>query len=508
MTRISYASISLILFFSLLSMSSFAQPPDTLVRGRLVFLGKTNDLSQSVWLSVTTAGSFNLEAQGQQLIDTWSMSRRGVHLSLSPIVSQGNGGTHFLINRINDRILDSQNQKGGIIFPPLPSEPPSVMPPIVVIPGHPIVNPPVTPPSGTIPGQNPIIIPPGTPPNVTDPSSGYPSGMLSNGSKTTPTNYRQTRMKSNDTQSSNQQTKSKKCRTSASINKTQTLSNLNQQAPITAGRQFDQAKEWNVWSDNYFFDTKDSRHDLDANGTTMDFAMGADRRVATHLVLGGLVAFVKYNYAAFDGDLKNQATGFNLGPYFGYSILPTWSLNGSLTYGQLQNNNQIASLTSAYRTQVLHTDLRATGSYQFCNFQLRPKPLISFTHFRNPAYPFKGIFGNTTFQITRPQESYNFNFAEFRIEGNYTFVTKSGNIIQPYVEPGIDYAFARPNDGQMLTGNLNLASTAPVVETLTAGVRTFFCKSLLIDSSASYLSFGQHGLDVWELRLLASYSFG
>lgn len=482
MIKINSFKIAIFLFFLLVSSDSFAQPPDGFVRGRLVFLGVTNDSSQSVWLSVTTAGAFKLEAQGHQLIDTWNMTRRGTHLSLSPIVSQGNGGTHFLINRLNNRKLDQQNQQGGIVFPPLPSEPPSVMPPIVAFPEHPIVIPPGSPPEVTNPipptPEHPIVYPPGSnqPPNI-PPDSNQPGNGLSSEATTqaTPTKPGTT--------------------------------DINQKAPLTRARQFEQEKNWNIWSDNHYYTSNDGRNNLDARGWTTDFIIGADRHITTDFVFGGLVSFIKYNYVAFDGDIKNEASGLSIGPYFGYNISQEWSINGSLTYGELQNTNNIASLNSAYRTQLYHADLHAIGLYQFGHFQIRPKPLISITHFRNPAYPFIGVFNNTRFQINRTRQIFNFNFMELRLEGNYTLETKKGSIIQSYAEPGIDYAFARPNDGQMLTGNLNLASTAPVAETLTVGVRTLY-KAFLIDASASYLSFGQHGLDAWELRLLASYSFG
>lgn len=455
-----FSILKIILIFFLLPTLSIAQGPDT-VSGKLIFLGVSNDSTKSVWLSVTTAGSFRLEAQGNQVIDVWGMSRRGLHLSLSPIVSQGNGGTHFLINAVNNRKLDSQNQKGGIVFPPLPSEPPTVMPPIVVYPEHPIVLPPESP--SVTPPENPIVNPPG---------SGYSK----------PTNI------TADTRNGK---------------------SSSQRAPVTKGRQFDLEKEWNVWSDNYYFNSNDARTDLNTKGVTTNFTIGADRRIANNLVLGSLLSFIKYNYNAFSGDLKNQASGFTLGPYFGYSICPSWAVDGRLTYGQLQNNNGIATLTSQFRTQVFHADFHSTVLYLLNeNFQLRTKPLISFTHFRNPAYLFNGVFADISFQIKRPEESFNFGFAELRIEGNYTVETKNGTIIQTYAEPGIDYAFVRPNDGQILTSNLNLASTSPVVETLTIGVRTLLSRVFLLDVSGSYLSFGQKGLDVWELRLLASYSFG
>ncbi len=457
--------VFVLVFISLLfSAASFAAPP-TNVRGKLVFLGKTNDLSQSVWLSVTSAGSFQLEAQGNQLIDSWSESSRGTHVSVSPIVSQGNGGTHFLVDAVTNRNLDSQNQQGGIIFPPLPELPPGVVtPPIAIPPGN------GTPPSGGIP-THPIVVPPDT-------GTGGSGGSAPSGSHT-----------------------------GGSTSSSSGSGGNEPAAPITKGRQIYIEPLWNIWTDNYYYNINDNRHNLESKGATTNFNIGVDRRMSDHLVAGILLSRVGYHVTAINNSLANNATGYNIGPYFGYLITPNWSSNGSLTYGYLQNKNKVSSLNSSYRTQVASGVLQATGAYPFGHFQLRPQPLVSYTHYSNPAYAFNGLNGGAPVQVNRNSESYNFGYAQFKLEGNYSFETRSANLVQPYVDAGIDYVFAQPNDGQVLTGNLTLATVSPTTETLEVGVRSIISRVFLIDVSGGYLSFGQTGLSVWEMRLLASYSF-
>lgn len=449
--------ILIIVFLFSVSAISVAAPPDN-VHGTLRFLGVTSDSSESVWLSETSAGEFKLEAQGQQLIDEWDKSAEGLHISFSPVVSQGSGGTHFLINRVNDRKLDSQNQQGGIVFPPFPSEPPEVMPPLFP--------------------ENPIVIPPEStqPPNVTPPVQ--PPGNLSPGLPSTP-----------------------------SMPQANQRANLNQEAPITRARQFKQETHWNIWSDNRYFNLRDGRTGLGLHGITAAFTIGADRKVNACLVAGLLGSFIKYNNSALNGDLKNRASGFNVGPYFGYRISRQWATDGSVSFGELDNHNKVAVLNSEYQTKFYNATLRATGLYQVRDLQIRPKPLISFTHFHNPAYQFKGIFRNRMLKVNRAGENFNFGFAEFRLETNHSIQTKQG-IIQPYIEAGVDYVFDQPKQSQILTTNLALVAVSRWTETLTTGIRALLAQSFFVDVSGSYLSFGQHGLDVWELRLLASYSFG
>ena len=90
-----------------------------------------------MWLSATSAGSFRLEAaEKSTTVDQWTKSRRGLNITGSPFVSNGNGGTHKLYDTSDNKdcLLDTQNQKGGINLPQLnfPNlKPPSgVLPPI------------------------------------------------------------------------------------------------------------------------------------------------------------------------------------------------------------------------------------------------------------------------------------------------------------------------------------------------------------------------------------------
>lgn len=111
--------------------------------GGLLFVGKTSDNANSVWLSGTSAGTFRLDGNGATK-DTWDQSRRGLHLTLSDVVSTGNGGTHHLYDNTGAGcLLDSQNQKGGVNLPPIgklfpdfltPEIPIAVRPPVGLIP--------------------------------------------------------------------------------------------------------------------------------------------------------------------------------------------------------------------------------------------------------------------------------------------------------------------------------------------------------------------------------------
>lgn len=88
--------------------------------GGLLFLGTNKSDSRSIWISGSVAGDYRLDAaQGNQTVDTWSRTSTGLHLSTSPVVSSGNGGTHKLygVDGGSDCLIDTQNQKRDFQLP-------------------------------------------------------------------------------------------------------------------------------------------------------------------------------------------------------------------------------------------------------------------------------------------------------------------------------------------------------------------------------------------------------
>lgn len=158
------------------SALSDANAANCAVNGGLLFLGTTSDSANSVWLSGTSSGAFRLDAQGSTK-DTWNQARHGLHLTLSDVVSTGNGGTHHLYdNSGGGCLLDSQNQKGGVNLPPIgdlfpdfvmPELPGKVTPPIAILPPSgmiPTLPPGFAPPAGILPppeGLMPTVPPTG-----------------------------------------------------------------------------------------------------------------------------------------------------------------------------------------------------------------------------------------------------------------------------------------------------------------------------------------------------------
>ena len=181
---------------ALLALPTAAFAGNCTDEGRLYYLGNTADGSQSAWLSITRSGAgggaYSLTAASHSvLVDSWQRTGVGQRLSLSADVSNGNGGTHKL-ESTNGKgcLLDTQNQKGGILPPggfhrppvkPItPELPMGVVPPIGTLPPTPVA--PITPelpmgvvpPVGTLPPAPVVPITPELPMGVVPPIGTLP----------------------------------------------------------------------------------------------------------------------------------------------------------------------------------------------------------------------------------------------------------------------------------------------------------------------------------------------
>lgn len=434
-------------------------------RGRLVFLGKTANNQHSVWLSETHQGIFEIEAR-QQIVDEWTQSNPGLHVTLSPFVSNGSGDIHSLYEVVNGELvfLDKDDQQGGIIFPPLPGG----LPPGEI--SHPI--------NAKSASPNYLSTTPTSTSNQTgtqQPQKPSPSGNLFPG-------------------------------IAGGLSRNPAFSNANK-VPITPGRRFEKQPLLNLWIDARYFDVKDFRYGLDRKGCGKNTTIGADYKINDDLVLGAMVVANKNSSNSFQKNWLGMGKGISVGPYFGYRILPTWALTGTFSYGVVENHNQISILNSKYHTKIYSASIMARGVYNFCSLQLQPKPAIYYNYYRNAKYNLNGTIRNFSISAPIPAFHFPFGYAQFAVEATRPFnFTKNEIDVVPYLELGINYAFVRPNGGRILTNNLTLKKITPWSGLTRVGLRTMLTSSFFVEATASYLSIGQPHLNVWLSRIFFSWA--
>ncbi|WP_341706083.1 autotransporter domain-containing protein [Halopseudomonas sp.] len=526
--------------------------------GRLIFLGKTADLSQSVWLSGTGSGAFDLEAPGNNVVDSWTRSRSGLHLSLSPVVSNGSGPLHTLLDVTGvPCVLDRGTQKGGIIFPPAlnvhPEFPIGKLPPDLITPEQPIgVRPPIgtlppatitpevpvasKPPIGVLPPETitpevPVgVIPPiGTLPPVTitpevPVASKPPIGVLPPEPITpeVPVGVRPPiGIVPPETITPEVPVAVRPPIGTLPPDPIMPVVPMRELPPLPAldggelegeglndayKRRFLQAPKWNFWADNRLLSVTDRRGGSDLDGYSGYIMLGGDYRVASDLAVGAL-AFVEHTGSdAFGGDWEVDSDGISFGPYLAYRLSPHWTMDAAYTYGRLSNDNRLAVLRARYDTERHSLRVNASGQYVVNEFILVPEFALSYSQYQNEGHQMKGVIYGQPISLSIKRQHLSYGSAEGGLRVIRGYRDRRGGDWFPYAELSVINEFQQPYDGDGLIGKL--IEDAPRWRgALRLGLQASPSPATRIDGNLGYLSIGQHGLDVWEGRLVFSYQF-
>ncbi|OCP01782.1 MULTISPECIES: autotransporter outer membrane beta-barrel domain-containing protein [unclassified Ensifer] len=548
-----------------LAMPGVAVAANCSSSGGLAYLGNTKGATSSVWLSGTSAGSFGLEAaQGNQTVDTWTKSRRGLHLSLSPVVSNGNGGTHKLYDLSGGKpcLLDTQNQVRDGLFPDInwpdgrpDVGPQPVLPDLSLPDGRPDVGPQPVFPDFSLPdgrpdvGPQPVFpdfsLPDGRPdvgPQPVFPDFSLPDGRPDVGPQPvfpdfslpdgrpdvrpqpiypgfnprTPTAVRGGRVIAGRTPdtcidprsvNSKQQRDLPICRDLAAKDAAARSGGGSSQVPLTPGRDLPAPSLWNFWSDIQFADISDNRYDRDSDTLARSLTMGLDRRITSDLVVGMTVALEDSSTDAFDGTLGIDTDGFSFGPYAAYRLSKHWAIDGSLTYGRYDNDIDLSVLSGEQDSERLAGEISLHGQYKVDAYLIRPKVSVSWSHINSDDYDLSGNILNIPVSVSLPGDSYNYGVLDLSTEISRYFRLPDGQPFLVFTELGAEYQFERPNDGKILTGDLSEVTPSPWSFSLRSGFRMLVNDNLQLEATGGYLSFGQKDLDVWEGKLHVSWSF-
>jgi hypothetical protein len=515
--------------------------------GNLRYLGVSADGGKSVWLSATSPGQFELEsAKGSQTVDQWSKQRRGLRISVSPDVSNGNGGTHKLYATDDGKpcLLDTQNQKNGFVFPPaLPPFPPiGTLPPVTgLMPGLPGgVTPPiatlppvtgitpglpggVTPPIATLPPVTGIT--PGLPGGVTPPiatlppvtgvTPGLPGGVTPPIGVLVPPDGA-TRIAADTNVNcrvglpARSATGSAETR-AADCGESQLLAAAPAPAgaiiPLTEGRDLVVESLWNGWVDLHHIGSEDHRNGLDLDNSTGGVTLGVDRRFGANIIAGLSLSLDHSDSDGFGGAMTSQTQGFLVGPYVAHRLSNHWAADASIAWGRDQTDTQLDVLQGNYKADRTTFAFNANGQYEFDRTLVRPRLSVYYAHLSNDGYALKGGVAGQSVTLAMPKASSNYGMAEASGEVTQVFTQAGGSVVAPYARLAVRYEFERPNDGEVLAGDLSMARTSPWGGSLRVGARALADRATMIEAEAGYLSLGQSGLNVWELRLYVSHAF-
>ena len=278
------------------------------------------------------------------------------------------------------------------------------------------------------------------------------------------------------------------------------------EVPLTEGRDLGAPTLWNVWVEPLYVSVRDQRNGLDMDTDLVSLTLGLDRRIDENGVVGGLLSLMKSETDGFDDALQTDVRGFSVGPYAAYRLSPRWAVDGSLTYGQYDNDVEMGALDGDYTSRQIAGSANLHGQFEAGEYLIRPQASLFYAHIDTDAYGLKGDFGPLSLDVPVPDDQFNYGVLGATAEVSRVFVHED-KFYMPYAEVGIGYEFERPNDGEILTGNLSYYTPSAWTGTVRAGVRMLVRDNVQVDVAGGYLSIGQDGLDIWEGKVLVSVGF-
>ena len=465
-------------------------------KGALFFLGNTADGAQSVWLSATNSagpvgasGYYRLDAaQANQNVDSWEKIGRGLHLSLSPVVSNGNGGTHKLFgNGQKPCLLDSQNQKGGIIppggFHRPPKPPTGIMPTVPVKPEVPIGQLPPTGIMPTVPVKPeplPVVVP--DPAALAAGSQAAMSRPCAGG-----------RIDSTDP------------RGSGDCNAAQTVDRESVE-PYTPGRQMVEPSLGNAWADVSYTNSRDERNNLDLKSDAGTLTVGVDRLFDDSLAMGVQASI---NNSASDSKSRTieiEGNGITFGPYLSYGLSEQWSLLASLDFGVLDRDVRLLNVSGEQDANQYSGSLEFQGQYGLESVMLRPWGLLSYTRSEGDAFALKGDVLGQSVTIRLPGTQADRSLVEVGLEASWLHELRNGKLLVPYVEAAARYSQVTSDSELQLGGNFE-STVDDWSGTLRGGARLLAGRTTMLELGAGYQSLGQPELNVWEVFFFVSHGF-
>ena len=212
----------------------------------------------------------------------------------------------------------------------------------------------------------------------------------------------------------------------------------------------------------------------------------------------------------FDDQISSDIDGYFVGPFVAWK--PRTNLVLDLWAGYAQNNvdSNIAGLEGDYDVDRFFVSANATGRWFWGETEIRPKVELFYSNNDTGTHsysPTEGLGLPTNLELEVPGGHDDLFVSTFSAEVRREFQFSSGTRIAPYVRFGIDWAPVRPNDGDILDGDLRLVSTGEVTGNVLAGLTMSFTNGSRLDGRVGYGGIGQRDLDVFGGQIAFTFPF-
>ena len=191
--------------------------------------------------------------------------------------------------------------------------------------------------------------------------------------------------------------------------------------------------------------------------------VGVDSLVTSNLVLGLAGAYEGSDQNGYRNYVSTDTDAYVIGPSVGYRVLPKVVLDGWLGYAYQNVDTRIANAKGSYSVNQFFASLNATAQLDFEFIGIQPKLSFYYSHADTDDLKLKvgDLGGNRFGTLTVPINDQDVGLLDQSVEFNHAFAPTQDLLLMPYVRAGGRYAFQRPNDGKILSGDLTLVTSSP-----------------------------------------------
>ena len=244
---------------------------------------------------------------------------------------------------------------------------------------------------------------------------------------------------------------------------------------------------WNGWGDVRHIGSKDRRSGLDLDNSTGGVTLGVDRLIGTKTIAGLSLSLDRSDSDGFDGTLTSQTEGFLVGPYVAYRMSDDWAADAAIAVGRYKTDSQIDVLQGSSRPGASRSRSTPMASMNSIGPSSDPDSPFYYAHMVSDDYRMEGSVAGQSISLAMPKSSSNYGMAEASGEVTQSFLVSGGTVVAPYARLAVRYEFARPNDGEVLAGDLSMARTSPWGGSLRVGARALADRATMIEAEAGYL---------------------
>ena len=248
----------------------------------------------------------------------------------------------------------------------------------------------------------------------------------------------------------------------------------------------------------------------DGDGHLARGILGFDMVQRPDLIVGLAGGWEAGDFDAFDRQLDTDFNGYFIGPFVAWKPYPNLVLDLWAGYAQDNVDANIFGLQGDYDVNRIFVSANATGRWFWGETEIRPKLELFYSNDDTQSHSLRPLVGTglpRDLRLDVPGGHDDLFISDLSAEVRREYQLASGTRVAPFARIGIDLMLARPNDGDILDGDLQFVSTEDVTGNILAGVDVAFVNGSRLEGRFAYGGIGQKDLDVFGGQIAFTIPF-